>query len=300
MADLFANPNALPSRRRSSAPAPRRTPPPPPRRSSAPSRSEGPPSFSGEDGGERGHPKYIGFTEADDPWIPRTAQPTSQVPAGTGRFLARDPKAGYTSLQRPLYTTEHISDIYGMPPQAIADLQDHLVSTGILTGKYRRGIIDDKTRTAYTNLLEMANRNALANHKLSGTDTRMLEFYDDPTIRQYLMSDPNFRTLVESMAAVEFGPEFDEADMQQAFLTATNPGKLPALRRVLDANGWKGGLRGGDRGSVPGAVLVNDEEETLKAARIARMNSGLKALRFSGRFSVIVARGGSSSSRSNS
>ena len=136
MADLFANPNALPSRERSSsrsAPAPRRTPPPPPRRS-APSRSEGPPAFSGEDG-ERAHPKYIGFTEADDPWIPRTSQPTSQVPAGTGRFLARDPRAGYTSLQRPLYTTEHINDIYGMPPQAIADLQDHLVATGILTGK---------------------------------------------------------------------------------------------------------------------------------------------------------------------
>ncbi len=68
-----------------------------------------------------------------------------------------------------------------------------------------------------------ALRNVIANENARSTDTRMVEFYDQPSVRQFMMQDPNFALMVEGNAAREFGPDFNREDVNQAFLTTTNP-----------------------------------------------------------------------------
>jgi hypothetical protein len=69
-----------------------------------------------------------------------------------------------------------------------------------------------------------ANRVSRANVDAKAADTRMADFYDDPNIRQMMMADPKFRTMVESKAISEFGPDFDEENLNQAFIDVSAPG----------------------------------------------------------------------------
>lgn len=69
-----------------------------------------------------------------------------------------------------------------------------------------------------------ADRVSLANVQAKASDTRMADFYDDPTVRQMMMADPKFRTIVESKAIAAHGPDYDEDDINQAFVDVSAPG----------------------------------------------------------------------------
>lgn len=55
------------------------------------------------------------------------------------------------------------------------------------------------------------------------SDTRAAEFYSRPEVKNLLLQDTNFRLMVESNAIREFGPEFDDADFESAYLNVTAP-----------------------------------------------------------------------------
>jgi hypothetical protein len=69
-----------------------------------------------------------------------------------------------------------------------------------------------------------ADRVSYANVMSKASDTRMADFYNDPNIRQVMMADPKFRTLVESKAISQFGPTYTEDDLNQAFVDVSSPG----------------------------------------------------------------------------
>lgn len=73
-----------------------------------------------------------------------------------------------------------------------------------------------------------ATRMSLANAQAKAADTRMAEFFDKPTVRQFLMRDQNFKYLVESDAATKFGPNYQEEDVEQAFIDVSTPGLMHA------------------------------------------------------------------------
>jgi hypothetical protein len=77
-----------------------------------------------------------------------------------------------------------------------------------------------------------AHRNSLANAQAKASDTRMAEFFDKPTVRQFLMRDQNFKYLVESAAATKFGPDYDQADVDQAFVDVSTPGLMYAREQA--------------------------------------------------------------------
>ncbi len=54
-------------------------------------------------------------------------------------------------------------------------------------------------------------------------DTRLAEFYSKPAVRDFKMKDPDFLRMVESAAAVEFGPEFNDDDMNSAYMGVSVP-----------------------------------------------------------------------------
>ncbi|QED29719.1 hypothetical protein FRD01_21250 [Microvenator marinus] len=55
------------------------------------------------------------------------------------------------------------------------------------------------------------------------SDTRLAEFYDQPEIRHFMMSDPMFEALVRSKTAAENGPGYDEEDIRRSYVNVAAP-----------------------------------------------------------------------------
>lgn len=62
---------------------------------------------------------------------------------------------------------------------------------------------------------------AITNAKAS--DTRMIEFYNEPKVKNFMMRDANFQMSVKAIAANKFGPNPDENELHQAYLDLTAP-----------------------------------------------------------------------------
>lgn len=56
------------------------------------------------------------------------------------------------------YTPAHLEAGMALAPDELAHVQDALARAGLLSGEYRSGWPDSKTKTAYKKLLEMSNR----------------------------------------------------------------------------------------------------------------------------------------------
>lgn len=87
------------------------------------------------------------------------------VPSGNPRLGVRFGGGGLFDMQwgveQPLQTPRYMEGDEWMPastsPGRIAELQQQMVDAGILKGKYRIGVWDQSSRTAYRSLLEVAN-----------------------------------------------------------------------------------------------------------------------------------------------
>lgn len=73
-----------------------------------------------------------------------------------GGFGGRAPTSFGTQVA-PQYMKGDEWQPSGLPPNMIAELQQDMVDAGLLRGKYRIGVWDPSSRSAYTTLLETAN-----------------------------------------------------------------------------------------------------------------------------------------------
>lgn len=72
--------------------------------------------------------------------------------------------------------------------------------------------------------IEQDIRRAVEHMELSkSSDTRAAEFFAKPEVRQFMMSDMNLKYMVESKAALDFGPEFTDDDVRTAYLNIAAP-----------------------------------------------------------------------------
>lgn len=68
-----------------------------------------------------------------------------------------------------------------------------------------------------------ANRVAKADWLHNSSDTRMADFFNRPKVKQMVLADPNFRIMVEAQAALRFGPNFNDDQFHQAYLSLKAP-----------------------------------------------------------------------------
>lgn len=68
-----------------------------------------------------------------------------------------------------------------------------------------------------------ADRVVETNMLAKTSDTRLLEFLEQPEVMNRRLQDPNFRFLVEARAANMAGPEYTDADVHQAYVSASAP-----------------------------------------------------------------------------
>ena len=79
-----------------------------------------------------------------------------------------------------------------------------------------------------------ALRSSVTNLNARASDTRAAEFYDNSTVRNIMMSDPNMQLMVESNARAKYGPNYNEDDLHQAFLDVSTPGLTLARMEKRD------------------------------------------------------------------
>ncbi|QDG49944.1 hypothetical protein FIV42_04075 [Persicimonas caeni] len=78
-------------------------------------------------------------------------------------------------------------------------------------------------------IMKEANRLSEAAVEAKKADTRLIEFYDLPEVKNLMMQDADFQMAVKALARDYFGPEPDEQEMHQAYLELSVPQDI--LRR---------------------------------------------------------------------
>lgn len=81
-----------------------------------------------------------------------------------------------------------------------------------------------------------ALRYSIANVNARAADTRALEFYDQPRVRQVMLADQNLQLLVEATAIDKFGPQYTDEDFARAFAIVQSPGlEMTRTNRRINA-----------------------------------------------------------------
>lgn len=86
-----------------------------------------------------------------------------------GELSVTQPRGeGATITATPYWYKDDVESLDELSPEVLWQYQEAFVTAGLLTGKFRQGVADDPTRSAYRSLLETANRIG-AGRDLAGT-----------------------------------------------------------------------------------------------------------------------------------
>ena len=129
--------------------------------------------------------------------------------------------AGQVAPVRPRYFSGDEDGITKFSTEQIATIQYNLSKNGLMSRKYTPGVVDDKTRSGFRELLGIANREGVDWGAALGVVNKAMEGAGTGTVQAYQMSNPDDLKAVFKKAAQEMlGRNLQDGDLNslvQAF-----------------------------------------------------------------------------------
>lgn len=201
---------------------------------------------------------------------------TAQGPLGRPPELANfmGPVAVPTQVQPRYFEGDDLTPA-GQPTESIVALQNSLIKAGLLKSKYRYGVWDEPSQTAYRQALEFANASGVTDQQAIATYANAPQAGTDTTRAPLVKRTPNpddLRATFTSAARSTLGHGVDDATIQQ-MVTQFQKASLAQQQREYDISGTEG--TGGTTTEIPDAATFGETQLRRRFPTEAAYNGAL-------------------------